>query len=68
MLEKLYKVMDEEILEKFQIDVLYIKLECLKHNYSWGRTVHRNQLRESELKCQYCLQEEKDLENSNKVD
>lgn len=64
MLEKLYKVMDDELLENFNLDCVYLKLECLKHSYSWGSTIHRNQILESKLKCQYCLQEEKDLENS----
>jgi hypothetical protein len=64
MLQKLYKVMDDGLLEDFNLDCVYLKLECLRHNYSWGCTIHRNQILESKLKCQYCLQEENSSKSS----
>jgi hypothetical protein len=49
-------LIDKEVLKKFNIDIIYVKLQCKKCKKIWGSTIYYNQIDPKELICRDCAQ------------
>ena len=56
-MEKEIIVMNKEVLDKFEIQVDYILLECTKCGHTWGVKIFDNKIPLGAMICNVCIAE-----------
>ena len=62
MAERFY-VLSEDVLDNFEVDVVYLKLYCRKCERTFGATIYHNRVSAERLICREC--QNKELEENS---